>query len=57
MHRNYKSQLELLKLSPQSATKELGNLIHFLAQVSHCYPAHLKDFPQVSASGDHSYSI
>ena len=50
-YRHYKSQLELLRLSPQSASRELANLVQFLAQVAHCYPSKMAGFPKVTVMG------
>ncbi|XP_058049446.1 protein SDA1 homolog [Ahaetulla prasina] len=44
--RHYKSNVEIFKLQPAKPNKELGELVMFLAQVAHCYPKYLEDFPQ-----------
>ncbi|KAM3832143.1 protein SDA1 homolog [Vipera latastei] len=45
-YRHYKSNVEIFKLQPAKPSKELGELVMFLAQVAHCYPKYLEDFPQ-----------
>ncbi|XP_026509117.1 protein SDA1 homolog [Terrapene carolina triunguis] len=45
-YRHYQSNVEIFKLQPDKPSKELGELVIFLAQVGHCYPEHLVDFPQ-----------
>uniref|UniRef100_A0A2D4NTA8 Protein SDA1 n=1 Tax=Micrurus surinamensis TaxID=129470 RepID=A0A2D4NTA8_MICSU len=45
-YRHYKSNVEIFKLQPAKPNKELGELVMFLAQVAHCYPKYLEDFPQ-----------
>uniref|UniRef100_A0A6B2FBD4 Protein SDA1 n=2 Tax=Crotalinae TaxID=8710 RepID=A0A6B2FBD4_9SAUR len=45
-YRHYKSNVEIFKLQPAKPSKELGELVMFLAQVAHCYPEYLEDFPQ-----------
>uniref|UniRef100_A0A8C6Y9R6 Protein SDA1 n=1 Tax=Naja naja TaxID=35670 RepID=A0A8C6Y9R6_NAJNA len=45
-YRHYKSNVEIFKLQPAKPNKELGELVMFLAQVAHCYPEYLEDFPQ-----------
>uniref|UniRef100_A0A0B8RTR4 Protein SDA1 n=1 Tax=Philothamnus irregularis TaxID=1899461 RepID=A0A0B8RTR4_9SAUR len=45
-YRHYKSNVEIFKLQPAKPNKELGELVMFLAQVAHCYPNYLEDFPQ-----------
>ncbi|XP_076447026.1 protein SDA1 homolog [Babylonia areolata] len=38
--------LHVFKMNPGSYSKELDDLVSFLAQVSHCYSEELKDFPE-----------
>ncbi|XP_027710351.1 protein SDA1 homolog [Vombatus ursinus] len=45
-YNHYKSNVEIFKLQPNKPSKELAELVMFLAQVGHCYPEHLVDFPQ-----------
>ncbi|KAJ6657515.1 hypothetical protein lerEdw1_002450 [Lerista edwardsae] len=45
-YRHYQSNVEIFKLQPDKPSKELAELVMFLAQVGHCYPKHLADFPQ-----------
>uniref|UniRef100_A0A8D0GIE5 Protein SDA1 n=1 Tax=Sphenodon punctatus TaxID=8508 RepID=A0A8D0GIE5_SPHPU len=45
-YRHYQSNVEIFKLQPDKNSKELAELVMFLAQVGHCYPEHLADFPQ-----------
>ncbi|KAM9142445.1 protein SDA1 homolog [Pangshura tecta] len=45
-YRHYQSNVEIFKLQPDKPSKELAELVIFLAQVGHCYPEHLVYFPQ-----------
>ncbi|XP_042323222.1 protein SDA1 homolog [Sceloporus undulatus] len=45
-YRHYQSNVEIFKLQPAKPNKDLAELVMFLAQVGHCYPQHLVDFPQ-----------
>ncbi|XP_067413135.1 protein SDA1 homolog isoform X2 [Emydura macquarii macquarii] len=45
-YHHYQSSVEIFKLQPDKPSKELVELVMFLAQVGHCYPEHLVDFPQ-----------
>ncbi|XP_068948112.1 protein SDA1 homolog [Petaurus breviceps papuanus] len=45
-YNHYKSNVEIFKLQPNKPSKELAELVMFLAQIGHCYPEHLVDFPQ-----------
>ncbi|XP_043828701.1 protein SDA1 homolog [Dromiciops gliroides] len=45
-YNHYKSNVEIFKLQPNKPSKELAELVMFLAQVGHCYPEHLVNFPQ-----------
>uniref|UniRef100_A0A8C0GRT3 Protein SDA1 n=1 Tax=Chelonoidis abingdonii TaxID=106734 RepID=A0A8C0GRT3_CHEAB len=45
-YRHYQSNVEIFKLQPDKPSKELAELVIFMAQVGHCYPEHLVDFPQ-----------
>ncbi|XP_075785546.1 protein SDA1 homolog [Pelodiscus sinensis] len=45
-YHHYQSNVEIFKLQPDKPSKELAELVMFLAQVGQCYPEHLVDFPQ-----------
>ncbi|XP_046369373.2 protein SDA1 homolog [Haliotis rufescens] len=45
-YRHYQSNLQLFQLKPSAFSKTLEELLIFLAQVSHCYPGDLSEFPQ-----------
>ncbi|XP_019389799.1 PREDICTED: protein SDA1 homolog [Crocodylus porosus] len=45
-YHHYQSNVEIFKLQPNKPNKELAELVMFLAQVGHCYPEYLTDFPQ-----------
>ncbi|XP_048193562.1 protein SDA1 homolog [Perognathus longimembris pacificus] len=45
-YNHYKSNVEVFKLQPNKPSKELAELVMFLAQIGHCYPEHLSNFPQ-----------
>lgn len=42
----YESLLQAFRLRPTEHSKELDDLVMFLAQVSHCYEEEMKQFPQ-----------
>jgi protein SDA1 len=44
-YHHYKALMELFMLNPSSDSKDLEDLIMFLAQVSHCYPDEMSNFP------------
>ncbi|XP_025088125.1 protein SDA1 homolog [Pomacea canaliculata] len=44
--RHFTSNMEVFKLKPGSYSKTVDELTTFLAQVSHCYPEVLKEFPE-----------
>ncbi|XP_053559374.1 protein SDA1 homolog [Bombina bombina] len=44
---HYQSNIEVFKLQPDKPNKELSTLIMFMAQVAHCYPKDLEEFPQL----------
>ncbi|KAK6631764.1 hypothetical protein RUM43_013828 [Polyplax serrata] len=44
---HFKSMLELFHLQPDRLIKNLDDLVMFIAQVSHCYPEQLSEFPQM----------
>ncbi|XP_060554213.1 protein SDA1 homolog [Ruditapes philippinarum] len=44
--RHYESNLQIFQLKPSQYSKTLDELVIFLAQVAHCYPEEMKDFPQ-----------
>ncbi|XP_029454364.1 protein SDA1 homolog [Rhinatrema bivittatum] len=45
-YHHYLSNVEVFKLKPDRASKDLAEQVMFMAQVAHCYPEHLADFPQ-----------
>ncbi|EHA99079.1 SDA1-like protein [Heterocephalus glaber] len=45
-YNHYQSNVEIFKLQPNKPSKELAELVMFMAQVGHCYPEHLSNFPQ-----------
>lgn len=45
-HRHYKSHLQLFLLKTSEYVKSVEEMVTFLAQVAHCYPEDLVDFPQ-----------
>uniref|UniRef100_A0A673TK49 Protein SDA1 n=1 Tax=Suricata suricatta TaxID=37032 RepID=A0A673TK49_SURSU len=46
-YNHYKSNVEIFKLQPTKPIKELAELlVMFMAQIGHCYPEHLSNFPQ-----------
>lgn len=45
-YNHYKSNMEIFKLQPNKPSKELAELVMFMAQIGHCYPEHLSEFPQ-----------
>ncbi|XP_076999256.1 protein SDA1 homolog isoform X2 [Tamandua tetradactyla] len=45
-YNHYKSNVEIFKLQPNKPSKELAELVMFMAQIGHCYPEHLRNFPQ-----------
>uniref|UniRef100_A0A2I2YW16 Protein SDA1 n=1 Tax=Gorilla gorilla gorilla TaxID=9595 RepID=A0A2I2YW16_GORGO len=45
-YNHYKSNVEIFKLQPNKPSKELAELVMFTAQISHCYPEYLSNFPQ-----------
>ncbi|XP_035996204.1 protein SDA1 homolog [Fundulus heteroclitus] len=45
-HRHYQSNVEIFKLQPDKANRELADLIMFLSQVAHCYTQQLSTFPR-----------
>ncbi|KAM4708215.1 protein SDA1 homolog [Discoglossus pictus] len=45
-YNHYLSNVEVFKLQPDKTNKELSTLVIFMAQVAHCYPKQLEDFPQ-----------
>ncbi|TKS84338.1 SDA1 -like protein [Collichthys lucidus] len=45
-YRHYQSNVQIFRLQPDKANKELAELVMFLAQVGHCYLQHLSTFPQ-----------
>lgn len=45
-YRHYQSNVQIFKLQPDKANKELADLVMFLAQVGHCYVQHLSSFAQ-----------
>ncbi|XP_004647491.1 protein SDA1 homolog [Octodon degus] len=45
-YNHYQSNVEIFKLQPNKPSKELAELVMFMAQIGHCYPEHLSNFPQ-----------
>uniref|UniRef100_A0A2K6U6R4 Protein SDA1 n=1 Tax=Saimiri boliviensis boliviensis TaxID=39432 RepID=A0A2K6U6R4_SAIBB len=45
-YNHYKSNVEIFKMQPDKPSKELAELVIFMAQMSHCYPEYLSNFPQ-----------
>ncbi|XP_066566992.1 protein SDA1 homolog [Amia ocellicauda] len=45
-YRHYQSNVQIFKLQPDKPSKELAELVMFLAQVGHCYKEHLANYPQ-----------
>ncbi|XP_023600585.1 protein SDA1 homolog isoform X3 [Myotis lucifugus] len=45
-YNHYKSNVEIFRLQPNKPSKELAELVMFMAQIGHCYPEHLSNFPQ-----------
>uniref|UniRef100_UPI00398F6D38 protein SDA1 homolog n=1 Tax=Pristiophorus japonicus TaxID=55135 RepID=UPI00398F6D38 len=45
-YHHYQSNVRIFKLQPDKPSKELSELVMFLAQVAHCYPAELANFAQ-----------
>ncbi|ERE91526.1 putative protein SDA1 like protein [Cricetulus griseus] len=45
-YNHYKSNMEIFKLQPNKPSKDLAELVMFMAQIGHCYPEHLSNFPQ-----------
>ncbi|XP_032425762.1 protein SDA1 homolog [Xiphophorus hellerii] len=45
-YRHYQSNVEIFKLQPDKANKDLAELVMFLSQVAHCYTQQLSTFPR-----------
>uniref|UniRef100_A0A8C0QZ71 Protein SDA1 n=1 Tax=Canis lupus dingo TaxID=286419 RepID=A0A8C0QZ71_CANLU len=45
-YNHYESNVAIFKLQPNKPSKELAELVMFMAQIGHCYPEHLSNFPQ-----------
>ncbi|KAM9236292.1 protein SDA1 homolog isoform 2-T2 [Leptosomus discolor] len=45
-YHHYQSHVEIFTFQPDKPSKELAELVMFLAQVAHCYPEHMANFPQ-----------
>ncbi|XP_075565097.1 protein SDA1 homolog isoform X2 [Pelecanus crispus] len=45
-YHHYQSHVEIFTFQPDKPSKELADLVMFLAQVAHCYPEHMASFPQ-----------
>lgn len=45
-YNHYLSNVRIFKLQPDKPSKELSELVMFLAQVAHCYPEELSNFAQ-----------
>ncbi|KAK5617686.1 Protein SDA1 [Crenichthys baileyi] len=46
-HRHFQSNVEIFKLQPDKANRELAELVMFLSQVAHCYKQQLSTFPRL----------
>jgi len=44
-YRHYQALLQIFHLKPTAESKELDDIVMFLAQISHCYPDVLSSFP------------
>ncbi|NXX30746.1 SDA1 protein, partial [Nicator chloris] len=45
-YHHYLSHVEIFTFQPDKPSKDLAELLMFLAQVAHCYPEHMASFPQ-----------
>ncbi|KAM9381673.1 protein SDA1 homolog isoform 2-T2 [Phaethornis superciliosus] len=45
-YHHYQSHVEIFTFQPDKPSKELAELVMFLAQVAHCYPEPMASFPQ-----------
>uniref|UniRef100_A0A803YL54 Protein SDA1 n=1 Tax=Meleagris gallopavo TaxID=9103 RepID=A0A803YL54_MELGA len=45
-YHHYQSHVEIFTFQPDKPNKELAELVMFLAQVAHCYPEQMANFPQ-----------
>ncbi|XP_027311833.1 protein SDA1 homolog [Anas platyrhynchos] len=45
-YHHYQSHVEIFTFQPDKPSKELAELVMFLAQVAHCYPDQMANFPQ-----------
>lgn len=45
-YHHFESMLKVFRLQPDKFIKGLDDLVIFVAQVSHCYPDEVKEFPQ-----------
>ncbi|XP_054248273.1 protein SDA1 homolog isoform X2 [Indicator indicator] len=45
-YHHYQSHVEIFTFQPDKPSKDLEELVMFLAQVAHCYPEHMASFPQ-----------
>ncbi|XP_068797317.1 protein SDA1 homolog isoform X2 [Struthio camelus] len=45
-YHHYQSHVQIFTFQPDKPSKELAELVMFLAQVAHCYPEHMANFPQ-----------
>ncbi|XP_047227895.1 protein SDA1 homolog [Girardinichthys multiradiatus] len=46
-YRHFQSNVEIFKLQPDKANRELAELVMFLSQVAHCYKQQLSTFPRL----------
>ncbi|MED6232113.1 Protein SDA1 [Ataeniobius toweri] len=46
-YRHFQSNVEIFKLQPDKANRELTELVMFLSQVAHCYKQQLSTFPRL----------
>lgn len=45
-YQHFQNTIEAYQLSPEQTNKTLDDLVMFMAQVAHCYPNELQNFPQ-----------
>lgn len=45
-YQHFQNTIQVFELSPDQTNKTLDDLVMFMAQVSHCYPKELMNFPQ-----------
>ncbi|KAJ1675149.1 Severe Depolymerization of Actin [Spiromyces aspiralis] len=45
-YQHFEASLTIFQIKPEEESKELGELVTFLAQVNHCYPKECQEFPE-----------